>query len=385
MGKDWRELGDSLEDIIETAIRKGNFGHLNDKISGMVDASIGKLRKAAGWDAGTGGNMDRQGKSSRDSELYFANRQVRLRGCVRKFVSGLLLVPFGLILLFVMTAIFEIRDGSGLEFLPPVAVLIASAFAFVNGAEQLKLSGRFKHYVQALGDKDFMDVKDLARLTGRSHQVALKEVKRMLAKGWFLQGHLDSTENCLMVSDQAYQQYLATVKGIRQQEEERFRRESAAQEQKERRRSSLSAEAQAVIEEGRQYIKRIRESNDRIPGVEVSEKMDRMEQLVEKIFQQVELHPENIGDLRRLMEYYLPMAIKLLDAYEELDRQPVRGQNITSSKEEIMKVLDTLNIAFEKLLDNLFQDATLDLSADISVLQTTLAQDGLTKDDFPKR
>lgn len=92
MGKDWRELGDSLEDIIETAIRKGNFGHLNDKISGMVDASIGKLRKAAGWDVGTGGNMDRQGKSSRDSELYFANRQVRLRGCVRKFVSGLLLV-----------------------------------------------------------------------------------------------------------------------------------------------------------------------------------------------------------------------------------------------------------------------------------------------------
>ena len=215
--------------------------------------------------------------------------------------------------------------------------------------------------------------------------MALKEVKRMLAKGWFLQGHLDSTENCLMVSDQAYQQYLATVKGLRQQEEERFRRESAAQEQKERRRSSLSAEAQAVIDEGRQYIKRIRESNDRIPGVEVSEKMDRMEQLVEKIFQQVELHPENIGDLRRLMEYYLHMAIKLLDAYEELDRQPVRGQNITSSKEEIMKVLDTLNIAFEKLLDNLFQDATLDLSADISVLQTMLAQDGLTKDDFPRR
>lgn len=53
MGKDWRELGDSLEDIIENAVRKGNFGHLNDKISGMVDASIGKLRRAAGWDADT--------------------------------------------------------------------------------------------------------------------------------------------------------------------------------------------------------------------------------------------------------------------------------------------------------------------------------------------
>lgn len=383
MGKDWRELGDSLEDIIENAVRKGNFGHLNDKISGMVDASIGKLRRAAGWDAVAGGNMNSQGKSSENPQLYFADRQVRLQGVVGKFVGGLLLVPLGLILLLVMTARFVIGEGGGVEFLLPAAVLIASAFVLVNGAEQLKLSGRFKHYVQALGGKDFMDVKDLSRLTGRSQTVALKEIRRMLSKGWFLQGHLDSTGNCLMVSDQAYQQYLATVNGIRQQEEERARREAASQRKD--RKAPLSAEAQAVIDEGRQYIRRIRESNDRLPGVEVSQKMDRMEQLVEKIFQQVELHPENIGDLRRLMEYYLPMAIKLLDAYEELDRQPVQGENIGGSKEEIMKVLDTLNIAFEKLLDNLFQDSSLDLSADISVLQTMLAQDGLTKDDFPRR
>ncbi len=383
MGKDWRELGDSLEDIIENAVRKGNFGHLNDKISGMVDASIGKLRRAAGWDAVAGGNMNSQGKSSENPQLYFADRQVRLQGVVGKFVGGLLLVPLGLILLLVMTARFVIGEGGGVEFLLPAAVLIASAFVLVNGAEQLKLSGRFKHYVQALGGKDFMDVKDLSRLTGRTQPVALKEIKRMLAKGWFLQGHLDSTENCLMVTDKIYNQYLATLSNVRQQEEERARREAASQRKD--RKAPLSPEAQAVIDEGRQYIRRIRESNDRLPGVEVSEKMDRMEQLVEKIFQQVELHPENIGDLRRLMEYYLPMAIKLLDAYEELDRQPVQGENIGGSKEEIMKVLDTLNIAFEKLLDNLFQDSSMDLSADISVLQTMLAQDGLTKDDFPRR
>lgn len=375
MGKDWRELGDSLEDIIETAIRKGNFGHLNDKISGMVDASIGKLRKAAGWDAGTG---------EAAGERFFASGTKRKGGAIAKVLAGGGLFAIGLVLLLLSGLLLLVEAGAWLVG-PPALLLLAGIFVLANGFGTLSLSKSFDRYVQILGGRAFADIEDLVRASGKTRKAVLGEVKRMLAKGWFLQGHLDSTENCLMVSDQAYQQYLATVKGIRQQEEERFRRESAAQEQKERRQSSLSAEAQAVIDEGRQYIKRIRESNDRIPGAEVSEKMDRMEQLVEKIFQQVELHPENIGDLRRLMEYYLPMAIKLLDAYEELDRQPVRGQNITSSKEEIMKVLDTLNIAFEKLLDNLFQDATLDLSADISVLQTMLAQDGLTKDDFPKR
>ena len=51
---------------------------------------------------------------------------------------------------------------------------------------------------------------------------------------------------------------------------------------------------------------------------------------------------------------------------------------------EIEKTLDTLNAAFEKLLDSLFQDTAWNVSADISVLNTMLAQEGLTKDDFKK-
>ena len=50
--------------------------------------------------------------------------------------------------------------------------------------------------------------------------------------------------------------------------------------------------------------------------------------------------------------------------------------------ETIEKTLDTLNIAFEKLLDSLFQDTAWDVSSDISVLEMMLAQEGLTKDDF---
>ena len=77
------------------------------------------------------------------------------------------------------------------------------------------------------------------------------------------------------------------------------------------------------------------------------------------------------------MDYYLATAIKLLEAYEELDAQPVAGENILSSKAEIEATLDTLNVAFEKILDSLFQDTAWDVSSDISVLNTVLAQEGL--------
>ena len=72
----------------------------------------------------------------------------------------------------------------------------------------------------------------------------------------------------------------------------------------------------------------------------------------------------------------------LLDAYRELDKQPVAGDNIRSTKAEIEQTVDTLNVAFEKLLDSLFVDRAWDISSDISVLNTMLAQEGLKEDDF---
>ena len=82
------------------------------------------------------------------------------------------------------------------------------------------------------------------------------------------------------------------------------------------------------------------------------------------------------------MEYYLPTTVKLLKAYEELEKQPIQGENIITSKREIEESLDTLNTAFEKLLDKLFEEQAWDVSSDISVLKTMIAQDGLAEEDF---
>lgn len=70
------------------------------------------------------------------------------------------------------------------------------------------------------------------------------------------------------------------------------------------------------------------------------------------------------------------MTVKLLNAYEDMDSQPIQGENIASSKKEIEDTIDTLNVAFEKLLDSVFEDTAIDVSSDISVLNTVLAPGG---------
>ena len=162
------------------------------------------------------------------------------------------------------------------------------------------------------------------------------------------------------------------------EQEENARREEGAERKAQI--NKLPPQVQKIIDAGDEYIDKIRSCNDAIPGKEISAKISRMELLVDKIFDRVEQNPECVDDIRKLMDYYLPTTIKLLNAYEELDAQPVDGENIRASKAEIEATLDTLNVAFEKLLDSLFQDTAWDVSSDISVLNTMLAQEGLTED-----
>ena len=138
------------------------------------------------------------------------------------------------------------------------------------------------------------------------------------------------------------------------------------------------------MERGNAFIAQIRRCNDAIPGEAVSGKISRIELIVRRIFERTQAHPEIVPDLKKMMDYYLPMTVKLLNAYAEMDAQPVQGETILASKKEIEDTLDTLNLAFEKLLDSIFEDTAMDVSSDISVLNTLLAQEGLTDDALSK-
>ena len=103
-----------------------------------------------------------------------------------------------------------------------------------------------------------------------------------------------------------------------------------------------------------------------------------LETAITKIYFQVEQHPEQLSELDKFLKYYMPTTMKLLDVYCDFDKQPIQGENITNAKKEILGSLDTINQAFIKLYDSLFQATAWDVSTDITVLQTLLANEGLT-------
>lgn len=240
----------------------------------------------------------------------------------------------------------------------------------VCGNHLRKKIKRFRTYVKTLNGKPYGSIRELAKSVRKSEKFVRRDLKKMINKRMFLEGHLDAKGTCLIASDEAYEQYVKTEENARE----------LKKQEKKSPRQQLSEEVKKVIEEGDRYIEEIRRSNDAIPGVEISNKIYHMENVILRIFQRVEQHPELIQDLHKFMDYYLPTTVKLLNAYEELDKQSLEGENIKTAKREIENTLDTINVAFENLLDSFYKETAWDVSADISVLKTMLAQEGLTEE-----
>ena len=137
-----------------------------------------------------------------------------------------------------------------------------------------------------------------------------------------------------------------------------------------------------LLRSGRSYLQALRRADENIEDVLVSEKIRRIEFTANRIFDFIEQHPEKAPSIRRFMQYYLPTVLKLLDSYDTMEEQHIEGENLNASMRRIERVLDTMIPAFDKQLDTLFQDKALDISADITVLETLLAQEGLTPSDF---
>lgn len=142
--------------------------------------------------------------------------------------------------------------------------------------------------------------------------------------------------------------------------------------------NGLSLEMKKSLDEGRKLVLEIKDANNLIPRYEISHKLDKLEEVTGKIFDYVEIHPEKFTEIKKFTEYFLPTTLKLVDAYRRIDSQTLQGENISSAKKEIEETMDTINIAFENLLNDLYQDMAMDISTDISVLETMLAQEGLT-------
>ena len=425
--KDWQEAGDQIRDLVQNAIDSGNYSELSNTITDVVNSAVdgvqdvlknslsdlGRQQACGGWSKRPEDLAGAERKSDRHAQSHdTVRRRQEAAERIRKSMQGKEYHPVprtktpGLIAgkamkwtgyslggMFAVTAgILAIVSGAtGAELVLPMGIidvfLVASVALGIKGSRQEGLAKRFRRYQQVIGERTFCLIEELSAAIGKKPKFVQKDLRKMIRDGFLPQGYLDKKETCLITDQQTYQQYLQTEKAYeaRTQEAQADGRKAGAQQASASAAASHGSEYQELLAEGQSYIRHIHTCNDKIEDPVISEKLDRMEMIVTRIFTEAGRNPDVADDLKKMMSYYLPTTKKLLDAYCELDEQPVPGENIETTKQEITATLDTLNNAFAKLLDDLFEEKAWDISSDISVLNTMLAQEGLTEGAFDKK
>ena len=394
------DIGADIGKRVTDAVNTGNFNQMNRDIRRMIEDAFTNPVNNSGKDV-INGRLYRENKAENAGfdRVYNEPQQTVRKTTVVKTQNG---IPVegnppgkaGSVIMMIagygMAALFGFAGlGFALMMLPAAAIdqvafSIAGASAGmmipftagglvlgIAGSRRLGRSSRFMKYISMLQDSSYCAIKQMAAKVGKKEKFVVKDLTKMIEKGYFPEGHIDDHKTCFIGDNATYSQYIAA-------------RDSAAEAASEPEKPEVytSAEIQQVISEGRAYIKTIRDANDAIYDPVISEKLYRMEIIVQKIFEYVRVNPDQVGQLRRFMNYYMPTTEKLVRAYQQMDQETVLGENMTRAKDEIAQTLDTINDAYEKLYDSMHIDVVMDVSSDIAVLKTMFAQEGLSKDEL---
>lgn len=431
--RNWSSTGEQIKGALSEALQTGNFKNLNELVSQTVSDAVSEVGKHVSL-----GGINIQRKERSDSEPFREDgqeapqnetggtvempvwqkraqeraRQKQIKQqeelqkqAQRKSLPAIKIKRVG----NVSNVLYQVFGGIGLGITGLVTfirmlvmiwgettlagwivnlIFLLGFYGMIRfGLIQKRRLKRAERYLQLCDYRVYGEIENLARGTGKKESYVIRDLERMLARGIFPEGHLDAQKTCFMLNDEVYRQYLDAehTRRFREEENRRALEQKEASQPPENQPSPETVQEQetelhTMVVEGKEYIRKLRNLNDRIPGETISAKLFCLENLLKDIFDSVRVHPDQMRRMHKLMNYYLPTTLKLVESYEEFDRVSTPGEEIRKAKAEIENTLDTINQAFRELLNTLFQDAVFDATTDAQVLKTMLAREGLTRE-----
>jgi hypothetical protein len=246
------------------------------------------------------------------------------------------------------------------DIITSLAFMLGGAALGFNAFRTDKEQKRFAAYLPMIGQREAIDIEELARKSGANEKQVLKDLQKMLEQNYFGgDAYLNRELGYLFKSAEADQKW---------QEEHPDFDEAPPPE---------TSEGYSGI------LRDIRRANDRIADPVLSAKIDQLENIVGRILRVMEENPEKAKNMDTFMTYYLPTTQKLLDSYARFEAAGVDGENLRESKQKIASTMDMILKGFSHQLDELYKADAMDIDSDIRVMKTMLKRDvASASDDF---
>ncbi len=131
--------------------------------------------------------------------------------------------------------------------------------------------------------------------------------------------------------------------------------------------------------------KQNKEILDLIPKVESESTRNNLKEIhstINKILATVAKHPEKAKNLNNFFDYYLPVLIKIVNKYDEVENQRLISKEGKEFMVKADKMIADTKKAFEQILSSLYQNDIMDADAEMKVYNLMLKADGIVDNDL---
>lgn len=130
----------------------------------------------------------------------------------------------------------------------------------------------------------------------------------------------------------------------------------------------------STLEEGQKRLMEIRSYASKIKKPSVKGDIEVLCLTFENIMEE---YKENPDEFKVILSYYLDSISRIIKQYTELVEAHVRTDETEDAIRKCENIFKTANEALTKRLENKLEDETINLKAEISVLEKTLKTEGL--------
>ncbi|MBQ6323864.1 MAG: 5-bromo-4-chloroindolyl phosphate hydrolysis family protein [Bacilli bacterium] len=137
-----------------------------------------------------------------------------------------------------------------------------------------------------------------------------------------------------------------------------------------------------TLEYSKRQNKHILEMIPNIEDESIKKELNEIHDSVSKIINTISKNPEKVKQANNFFDYYLPITIKLIDRYDEIENQKLSSSESAKFLKSTNKMVSEINSAYRKILSELYRKDILDMDVEMKVFDSLLKADGIDSSDL---
>ena len=132
-----------------------------------------------------------------------------------------------------------------------------------------------------------------------------------------------------------------------------------------------------LLQESEKNVTKLKQMKDKIQNTDIRGKIININKTADKIIKVLHKKPDKISSASKFLNYYLPVTIKILERYDEIEEQKLNSSSSRDFENKVNQMISNIEIAFDNQLNNLYNEEFIDTNAEIKVFEAMLKSDGL--------